>query len=612
MPELHLSKSEIFWHGALYERLIHLTKGYAKSKDGVDDLCRDFPPYRDVVGVTNDTYAMVEFLALECGIARYVELVPDTNEESPASLDYRGPLPDDIAWSLADGTAVSQEGLCDLKNVLGAIIGNAFAQCKAAGLDRESLDSREEFVEGMNGTPIILCLNPLQRSLYQVLDAHGPYAARGFSRSNPVNLFFLNWRGEVQRFTVSQQNSPQYTSFLWRFNEYLALTPYIRLSMVEQHQRNGGTLDELIPRGWVPSDSLPPTTVRNSGSASVGSYLDALSQQYAETPEWNLGIACADATNASRVLASLAVVNRDLLADRHTLPYVTLEKDTMGRIEALGSDLLDWMQLCTQEATGHAQEASPEGILADTRTRLSINSRFLLGIVIEDLCNAATLVCDAKIPQGETAISSAASVAWELKVGFRIWLAGGIDGASLVSHCGQLSAMTSDAMKLAYGMLYFKELEFSDVYIDPTTQAKVLRQPRAVREQLAEAISQYERQTLANCSVTSVCGLVDPVVQMMAAAWMPAGNYRGVTADILKWLLGDLLQQQRVLRDRPAATGDKAREAELLLKLYCVNLAFGLNGLGNLVRHHSDKELKRHDGGVMLHGLCVLLQRING
>jgi hypothetical protein len=38
-----------------------------------------------------------------------------------------------------------------------------------------------------------------------------------------------------------------------------------------------------------------------------------------------------------------------------------------------------------------------------------------------------------------------------------------------------------------------------------------------------------------------------------------------------------------------------------------VTLACSLHALGNRVSHHASKILKRHDAGVMLHGLCTLL-----
>jgi hypothetical protein len=269
------------------------------------------------------------------------------------------------------------------------------------------------------------------------------------------------------------------------------------------------------------------------------------------------------------------------------------------------------MHLCTQEAEDYSQEPSPEGLLADTRRRLSIDARYLLACIIDDLRGAAEYLQDAGIPDATTAVSSACSVAVTLKRDFRMWLSGGVDGAALERIARQLSSLTSDAMKLMYGMLSFKQLASDCVYIDPASRATMLRQPRAVREQIAEAISQYERQTLPNLTVTSAVGLIEPLVRHINTQWNPQGTY-GTTSEMLTQLLGHLLRERRKLKP---AEGDNRpptpEEIENLLKLYCVNLAFGLHALTNSVRHYADKVLERHDAGAMLHGLCVLLKRMN-
>jgi hypothetical protein len=111
--------------------------------------------------------------------------------------------------------------------------------------------------------------------------------------------------------------------------------------------------------------------------------------------------------------------------------------------------------------------------------------------------------------------------------------------------------------------------------------------------------------------VTSAVGLIEPLVRHMNSQWNPQAAY-GTTAEMLKQLLRHLLAQREILR--PAKGDDRPptpEEIENLLKLYSVNLAFGLHALTNSVRHYADKVLERHDAGVMLHGLCVLLKRMN-
>lgn len=612
MPELHMSKSEIFWHGALYERLFRLTKEHTQAQQTVDAYRKQFKSVTDVIGYSTDPYDTIETLAVECGLARHVELLPaGSHPPFPNSAEHHDEIPDDVVWSLADGAAASAEDIQEIRDTLDAKARAAFDACIQEGVDGNGLDTSEQFVETMNGDPVPVSRNLLERQLFHILDAHGPLAARGYARSTPDKLYFLNWLGEFERFTVAQQTSPQYAALLTRLNEQVTLPPYMRISLIEQHVRNGGSVDELIPAGWTPSPTAGPSESIESRINAVGTLLDNLSHRFGETAEWMLGRFLAHATQSSRVLENLAIRHREILADRPCLPYVEIQHATRDRVAGIDKDLLDWMHLCRQQADGFSQEASPEGLLADTRRRLSIDSRFLLGTIIEDLRGATKYLQGAGIPDASTAVISACSIAISLKRDFRMWLSGGIEGASLEKTARQLSSLTSDAMKLMYGMLYFKELAADSVYVDPAARVKMLRQPKPMREQIAEAISQYERQTLPNLTVTSAVGLIEPLARHMNAQWNPGASY-GTTAEMLKQLLRHLLAQRERLKPKEGdGRPPTPEESDNLLKLYCVNLAFGLHALTNSVRHYADKVLERHDAGVMLHGLCVLLKRMN-
>lgn len=612
MHELHLSKSEIFWHGALYERLFRLTKEHEETKDAVDVIRQQFKPVTDVIDYSANPYATIEALAVECGLARHIELIPAGNSpHSSSSAGFDGEIPEDVQWSLADGTDASVGELDEIRISLDTKARAAFAACVEAEIDIDSLDADEQFVESMTGEPTLVTRNPLERQLFRILDAQGPWAARGYASSTPDKLYFLNWIGELERFTVAQQTSPQYTAFLVRFNDHLSLPPYIRISLIEQHVRNGGSVDELIPPGWSPSIASSGLVPSQTRTDDVGAFLDALSHRFGETPEWVIGRFFARATRYAHVLENLTIRQRETLADSPCLPYVEIPDSTRARIAALDQDLHDWMHLCKEEAARYSAEPSPEGLLADTRRRLSIDARFMLGSIIDDQRGATEYLNDAGIQEAATAVSSVGSVAVALRRDFRIWLSGGIEGASLGKSAQQLSSLASDTMKLMYGMLYFKELAADSVYINPASRATMLRQPRAIREQIAEAVSQYERQTLPNCTVTSAVGLIEPLVRHMNSQWNPRATY-GTTAGMLKQLLNHLLAQRERLRpERGDERPPTEHEIENLLKLYCVNLAFSLHALTNSVRHYSDKVLERHDAGVMLHGICVLLKRMN-
>lgn len=612
MSDLHLSKSEVFWHGALYERLFRLTEEHAETKEAVDAIRQQFKPVTAVIDYSTTAYEIIESLAVECGLARQIELIPaGSHTFFSNSAEHRDEIPGDVVWSLADGAAASAEEIEEIRDTLDAKTRAAFDACIEDGVDIQGLDPNEQFVETMNGDPVPVSRNLLERQLFHILDAHGPCAARGYARSTPDKLYFLNWLGGCERFTVAQQTSPQYAELLMRFNEHITLPPYMRISLIEQHVRNGGSVEELIPAGWTPSPTAGPSESSENRNYAVGKFLDLLAHQFRETAEWRLGRLLARATQASRVIDNLTISHRDLLAERPCLPYVEISHATRDRIAAIEKDLLDWMQLCRQEADDFSQELSPEGLLADTRRRLSIDARFLLGTIICDLREATEYLKDASITEATTVVSSAGCLAVALKRDFRMWLSGGIDGAAFGKSVRQLSSLASDAMKLIYGMLYFKELAGDSVYIDPASRVRMLRQPRAVREQIAEAISQYERNTIANLTVTSAVGLIEPLVQHMNSKWNPRATY-GTTAKMLQQLLRHLLEERKSLTPEE---GDQRpptpKEIDNLLKLYCVNLAFGLHSLTNSVRHHADKVLERHDAGVMLHGLCVLLKRMN-
>jgi len=610
MTGFHLSKSEVFFQGALYERLFRFTDEYTAQADRMRKLCQDFPPTTDVLGTEQNPYEIVEAIALECGLARRVELLPAGDDPDSPSPRFGGELPADIQWFLSDGQPATKQETEGLARSLDATTRQAFDTCVQAGVGIDDLGILEQFVDAMNGEQTPVSRNPLERSLYRILDAHGPHMAFGHAASTARFVYYIDWLGEIRRFSVSQQTSPQYCAFLLRFEKYLDLPPLVRLSVAEQLTRSGGSLEEILPVGWpLASTPAAPRTPHKKHEA-LTAFLASLAHRYNATPEWNLGRAFAHAARSAVVLENLAIGNRDLLADQPQLPYLHLEPSTADRVQALATDLGDWMTLCTEETEKLTSEASPEGLLADSRRRLSINARFLLGTIIEDLRFSVDCAGNAAVPDAEPAIATARSTAVDLKHSFRVWLAGTIDGTAFEAGCRRLSAMTSDAMKLCFGMLYFKELDFG-VYIDPETQRTVLRQPKATRALLAEMVSQFEHQTLPNCTVTTAVGLVEPIARQMNQNWNSRATY-GTTAETLTELGRCLIKEREAIRrNQQRGTEPSPVERELDAKLYCVDIARGLHHLTNSARHQSDVVLSRHDAGVMLHGLCVLLSRLN-
>jgi hypothetical protein len=258
-----------------------------------------------------------------------------------------------------------------------------------------------------------------------------------------------------------------------------------------------------------------------------------------------------------------------------------------------------------------AQGIAPDQVTPDEMPLL--NARFLCIEANHSLQIAARWIEDMGLKELETSVQNAIALSGRLDA-LICGIPSGLSAAEdVIATSRQLVESVSDSMKLGYGQLYFRELAEGQVYVDPKSQAAILRQPRAIREQIAEAISQYERQTLPNLTVTSACGLIEPVARALAAKWLPAGTYGGDTAGVLKALLDRLRQQNAELRAEADQSGQPHPEAARNLEqLYCTNLAFALHSIGNSVRHYPDKVLKRHDAGVMLHGLCSLLHRIGG
>jgi hypothetical protein len=238
------------------------------------------------------------------------------------------------------------------------------------------------------------------------------------------------------------------------------------------------------------------------------------------------------------------------------------------------------------------------------------NARYAVQSAAHSLHAAVPCIAALGLPEINELCQTARSLANDIDQSLRGLLAGNTTYTAILNAVRQLNDAIRDCMKLAYGQLYFRELAEDEVFIDAPTRATLLNEPRAIREQLAEAVSQFERGTLANSPITSVCGLVEPVVRKLAEQLLPNGNHRGDTATILKGL------RQNVMADLESARlagsvqgGPNEAENKALAKLYLVSLAFACHSLGNSVRHNPEKVLRRHDAGVMLHGLCTLLYR---
>ena len=108
MTDHPLSKSEIFFYGALSQRLSPLIDLASKSKS----IDKWYPTRHEVYPSTVEPFSAIEQLAIEFGLARRVELEPaGDDEENPWNPEYRPPIPDDAVWTYADGQPLTDDEL---------------------------------------------------------------------------------------------------------------------------------------------------------------------------------------------------------------------------------------------------------------------------------------------------------------------------------------------------------------------------------------------------------------------------------------------------------------------------------------------------------------------
>lgn len=598
MPALHLSKSEIFFYGALSQRLGPLLRQPGNEDNRVVFDC--YPAAVELWPKTVDPFSQLQQLAIEFGIARRIELEPaGDNEELPFNPEYRDPLPEDVVWTFADGTPLG-EGECDA-------VQEQLDQAHAEGAQDYGEVERQTFwgesathpanlLDLMTGMPQWVPMNVRQRCFKELADAMGDFVMEGYSPSEPGYVFRVTWRNDTYRFRVPQQENQLYASLLQRFEREFN-PPQIVLWSLGRFEADSS--DYVRNVGPVTRADVP----------RLVQWLETLHRDFRNEKEWELGYHLAAGLTAARLLETYLISHEADIAKSIARGAGVQGLSTRDRIE----HFIAYLPLVLEdrvrafEASGRRyDEPSPE----ETPV---IDMRFLCGIVAEEVGVAMHVAKDIGLAE----VGALADGGWARARRFDQPLKGIGAGVSsfeeLRRGARELTDTASDAMKLAYGQLYFRELADEQVYIDPGTRAKLLREPKAIREQIAEAISQYERQTLPNCTVTSACGLIEPVVRGLAAKWLPAGAYGGDTAGVLKALLDSLRQRSAEIRAEAEKTGNPHPEAARNLEqLYCANLAFALHSLGNSVRHYPEKVLKRHDAGVMLHGLCSLIQRTGG
>jgi hypothetical protein len=596
MPDLHLSKSEIFWYGALHQRLAPLwskpapaTTEHSATRDYLDRL---FPIQKALTPNTTDPFGVIEQLAIEFGMASRIALAPagDVSNLGPAVSDCVPP--DDVSWSLADGTAVSADEWNELEESLAVARRAATARqphdpvVDAADMGTTALRDPESLVNMMNGEAISFIADARVMAIERCGAAMGPFVAEGRAPSDPEHIYRMSWTGNTHRFHVTQQTNPFYAGLVHRFRRELKIPPLVAMSLQSEWRRLTRDHNNDV-------DQRP-----------LAQWLNQHASQYQEEPEWRA------AASLSYSVWAAHVCERHLQDSEHSLRQIIAVRNrlygtsTRERI----AFFCEHVHECVEERLAEFDPTKPRTDELPPEKSAILNARFAV-----QACRRAALATLANLealglPEASELCQSCATVAGDLDQAVRGAATGDTSFAGLLSLSRRLSDSLRDCTKLIFGQLYFRELAEDDVYIDAPTRARLLNEPRAIREQLAEAVSQYERRTLPNSPVTSACGLVEPIVRKLAAEWLPPGAYRGTTADILKSLLTHALNQLDIARaesDGSNALSDA--EVSALLKVYRVNLAFSLHALGNSVRHHAAKILKRHDAGVMLHGLCTLL-----
>ncbi len=82
MADLHLSQSEIFFYGALSQRLRPLLRQPDDGEEG--GIANSYPAARELWPKIVDPFSQLQQLAIEFGIARRIELEPaGDNEDFP-------------------------------------------------------------------------------------------------------------------------------------------------------------------------------------------------------------------------------------------------------------------------------------------------------------------------------------------------------------------------------------------------------------------------------------------------------------------------------------------------------------------------------------------------
>ena len=610
MPDLHLSKSELFWYGALNMRLRPLWVEGDESTPESQRFKEVFPIARELWPETIEPFATLEQLAIEFGIARRCELEPaGTDPDQPMNPDYFDSPPDDIAWTLADCTPVSAEELDEIQELISVARDEAVTSVLDEGeFDVDAAVQATQhpamLLQLMTGMPMHIPRNVRARHLSQILTSMGPLVAQGYAPSQPGYFYRVPWAGGLHRYRVPQQTNPLYASLVARFADELQPPRLVCLSLLSECNRTGVDAGALAAScDDVHKGDRRSTNVARRPSR-LAQWLHEIGRDHEKTPEWNAAGYLAAAAWATRLLERSAIHSQGALAASVADHAPPAHLPSRERIEALCEGLRGWIdaRVAADDDKGLApNECSPDELA-------TLNARFLCIDANHSLHIAASWFQGMGLEELETSIRNAIAICARLDSLICGIPSGLTTAEDVIATSHHLAESISASMKLAYGQLYFRELAEGEVYIDPRSQATLLRQPKAIREQLAEAISQYERQTLPNLTVTSACGLVEPIVRKLAAEWLPPGTYRGTTADILKSLLTHSLGELDVARaESDGSNAPSEAEVAALLKVYRVNLAFSLHTLGNSVRHHASKILKRHDAGVMLHGLCTLL-----
>jgi len=513
--------------------------------------------------------------------------------------------PRDIRWALACGTTLSPTAYESLRTELAERHASLVSACEVRDELDETLGEDQE-IENPGLAELARAFHQSKRHQCDALLASvANPPALGYSPSTPDRIYALGWDTSVRLYgRITPYPDVEYVRRLTSIGASAAFTPLQRmaLSFLEDPSLQ-------LPHDWTPTARSLDLPLDSQDDRLVGSWLDDLESQCRESPAWATGASLRSLTNSLRDMVEQTATWIPLVADG-------AERARGSEENSLPPRSIDDVFRTFRDNLGlerGSEDDFPEEDFGSQAGVIEFISTFEGGrqSILAEMSDVAAVLEAARLEHTHQSLGTLFDTLEHLGE-MTATFPGFVKHFQRVRHIQFRAMQQAEALcVMAWTEIRSRESESPVVEQGSTapslseiTSSLIAGQLEPIRiciEHMAELYANGAHPTLTGVQAV---GVLEQLVRQLAGQTLK--YCRGTsTSTILKAISDHIAALRTDAERRQEYLADDHEHLQ-----YCVNVARSINHVANRLRHELAEPLPRQDVGLLLHGILVLLDRI--